>query len=87
LIVSFFIFLIEEEHVLNVDGVFGWRNLKEDPADISPKAFLEFLVWQFVTEITTAENTLASELICQSISTFPLSGISVDLSITDRKHS
>jgi hypothetical protein len=49
LIVSFFIFLPEEEDVLNVDGVFGWRNLKEDPADISPKAFLEFLVWQFVT--------------------------------------
>jgi hypothetical protein len=87
LIVSFFIFLTEEEHVLNVDGVFGWRNLKEDPADISPKAFLEFLVWQFVTEITTAENTLASELIYQSISTFPLSGISGDLSIIYRKPS
>jgi hypothetical protein len=87
LIVSFFIFLTEEEDVLNVDGVFGWRNLKEDPADISPKAFLEFLVWQFVTEITTAENTLASELIYQSISTFPLSGISGDLSIIYRKPS
>ena len=73
--------------MLNVDGVFGWRNLKEDPADISPKAFLEFLVWQFVTEITTAENTLASELIYQSISTFPLSGISGDLSIIYRKPS
>ena len=87
MIVSFFIFLTEEEDVLNVDGVFGWRNLKEDPADISPKAFLEFLVWQFVTEITTAENTLASELIYQSISTFPLSGISGDLSIIYRKPS
>jgi hypothetical protein len=87
LIVSFFIFLPEEEDVLNVDGVFGWRNLKEDPADISPKAFLEFLVWQFVTEITTAENNLASELIYQSISTFPLSGISGDLSIIYRKPS
>ena len=87
MIVSFFIFLPEEEDVLNVDGVFGWRNLKEDPADISPKAFLEFLVWQFVTEITTAENTLASELIYQSISTFPLSGISGDLSIIYRKPS
>ena len=87
MLVSFFIFLPEEEDVLNVDGVFGWRNLKEDPADISPKAFLEFLVWQFVTEITTAENTLASELIYQSISTFPLSGISGDLSIIYRKPS
>ena len=85
MIVSFFIFLPEEEDVLNVDGVFGWRNLKEDPADISPKAFLEFLVWQFVTEITTAENTLASELIYQSISTFPLSGISGFDSISLRK--
>ena len=73
--------------MLNVDGVFGWRNLKEDPADISPKAFLEFLVWQFVTEITTAENTLAFELVYQSMSTFRLSGIPGDLSIIDRKHS
>ena len=87
MIVSFFIFLPEEEDVLNVDGVFGWRNLKEDPADISPKAFLEFLVWQFVTEITTAENTLAFELVYHSMSTFRLSGIPGDLSIIDRKHS
>ena len=30
----FFIFLPEEEGVLNVDGVSGWRNRKDDPADI-----------------------------------------------------
>ena len=33
-IASFFIFLPEEEGVLNVDGVSGWRNWKDDPADI-----------------------------------------------------
>jgi len=39
-----FIFLPEEEGVLNVDGVSGWMNWKDDPAGISPKAFLELLV-------------------------------------------
>ncbi len=43
-IASFFIFLPEEEGVLNVDGVSGWRNWKDDPADISSKAFLELLI-------------------------------------------
>jgi len=39
-----FIFLPEEEGVLNVDGVSGWMNWKDDPAGISPKAFLELFV-------------------------------------------
>ena len=43
-IVSLFIFLPENEGVLNVDGVSGWRIWKDDPADICPKAFLELLV-------------------------------------------
>jgi hypothetical protein len=30
--------------VLYINRVSGWRNRKDDPADISPKAFLEFLV-------------------------------------------
>ena len=33
-IASFFIFLPEEEGVLNVDGVSGWRTWKDDPVDI-----------------------------------------------------
>ena len=41
---SFFFFLPEEEGVLNVDGVYGWRYWKDDPADICPKAFLELLI-------------------------------------------
>ena len=41
---SFFFFLPEDEGVLNVDGVSGWRNWKDDPADISSKAFLELLI-------------------------------------------
>ena len=43
-IVSFFIFLPENEGVLNVDGVSGWRNRKDDPADICLKAALELLI-------------------------------------------
>ena len=43
-IVSFFIFLPEEEGVLKVDGVSGQRNWKDDLADFCPKAFLELLI-------------------------------------------
>ena len=43
-IVSFFIFIFEEEGVLYINRVSGWRNMKDDPADTSSKAFLELLV-------------------------------------------
>ena len=43
-IVSFFIFLPEKEGVLYIIRVSGWRNCKDDPADISSKAFLELLI-------------------------------------------
>ena len=42
-IFSFFIFLPVKEGVLYIIRVSGWRNWKDDPADISSKAFLELL--------------------------------------------
>ena len=41
---KYFIFLPEEEGVLNVDGVSECRNRKDDPADICLKAALGLLI-------------------------------------------
>jgi len=40
-----FIFLPKENGVLLLDGVY-----KDDPADISPKAFLELLFWELIPD-------------------------------------
>ena len=36
--------------MLNVDGVSGWSNWKDDPAEISHKAFLEISSWEILRE-------------------------------------
>ena len=36
--------------MLNVDGVSGWSNRKDDPAEISHKAFLEIRSWEILRE-------------------------------------
>ena len=43
---SFFIFLPEEEDMLYINRVSGWRQGKDDPADICPKEFLEIRSWE-----------------------------------------
>ena len=55
-IVSFFIFLPEEKGVLYINRVSGWRNRQDDPADISPKAFLELLVWEFIPDTSCLKD-------------------------------